>query len=90
MVDCCAVQAGAQADSNGNQAFGPLEGGNSAIFGGSGGSFGGSGGGLGSGGGGLGGGLGGSFSSAPLENGNTSVPALVGPYASTHTLWLLW
>ncbi len=61
-------QAGGQAESNGNHDFGPLEGGNSGIFGGSGaGSFGG----------GSAGGFGGSFGNAPVENGNTSTPAMV-------------
>ena len=58
-------QAGNQAESNGNQDFGPLEGGNSAVFGGSGGgSFGGSASGF--------GGSGGGFGAAPTENGNAS------------------
>ena len=83
------MQAGAggaaAVESNGNQDLGGLESSHSAIFGGSGnsagiGRFGGSGGGsFGGSGGGLGGGdFGGGFGNAPMENGNTSAPAVVG------------
>lgn len=82
------MQAGAggaaPAESNGNQDLGALESSHSAIFGGSGnsagaggfvgsggGSFGGIGGGFG------GGDFGGGFGNAPMENGNTSAPAVV-------------
>lgn len=79
----CALQAGQQADSDGNNDFGALEGGNSAIFGGSAdGGFGGnpSGGSFGSntGGGGFGG-SGNGFGNMPLENGNTSSQAVSAP-----------
>ena len=76
----CCLQSAQQADSNGNNDFGALEGGNSAIFssnadGGFGGNpgsgnFGGS-----AGSGGFGG-SGNGFGNMPLENGNTSAPAV--------------
>lgn len=65
---------GGAADSNGNHDFtGALESSHSAIFGGAGGGGGGGGGSFG----GSGGGFGGSLGNAPLENGNTSAPAMV-------------
>lgn len=74
------LQSGQQADTNGNNDFGALEGGNSAIFGSnadggfggnaSGGNFGGS-----TGSGGFGG-SGNGFGNMPLENGNTSASAV--------------
>ena len=80
------MQSGQQAESNGNNDFGALEGGNSAIFGGSAdGGFGGnpigrnlSGGSFGSntGGGGFGG-SGNGFGNMPLENGNASTQQVV-------------
>lgn len=74
---------GSAVDSDGNHDFtGALEGSHSAIFGGSGGGghFGGSGGNFG----GSGGDFGGSFGNAPMENGNTSAPAVVCSSSPNH------